>query len=78
MTPNDDCVPALALAEPPERNGRPRRIDHAAVQRAAYDLLRAVGADVAAEALEETPRRVADGYAGYPPAAVPADHLPER
>ncbi len=38
----------------------PRRIDHAGVRRAVRDLLRALGAD--AEALEETPRRVADAY----------------
>ena len=63
MNVNDDCVAALALAEPPEPDTRLRRVNHAAVQRAAYDLLRAVGADVEAEALEETPRRVADAYA---------------
>jgi len=39
-----------------------RVVDHAAVESAARDLLRAVGADVDAEALEETPRRVADAY----------------
>jgi GTP cyclohydrolase IA len=42
---------------------RPRRIDHGAVEHAAANLLRALGADVDAEALEETPRRVADAYA---------------
>jgi len=42
---------------------RQRRIDHGAVERAAADLLRALGADVDAGALEETPRRVADAYA---------------
>jgi GTP cyclohydrolase I len=40
-----------------------RGIDRDAVERAAADLLRALGADVDAEALEETPRRVADAYA---------------
>jgi GTP cyclohydrolase IA len=40
-----------------------RRIDRSAVERAAADLLRALGADVDAAALEETPRRVADAYA---------------
>jgi len=40
-----------------------RRIDYGAVERAAADLLRALGADVDADALEETPRRVADAYA---------------
>jgi hypothetical protein len=37
-----------------------RQIDHGAVQRAAADLLRALGADVDAVALQEPPRRVAD------------------
>ena len=40
-----------------------RRIDRGAVELAAADLLRALGADVDAGALEETPRRVADAYA---------------
>jgi GTP cyclohydrolase I len=40
-----------------------REIDHAGVQRAARELLRALGADVDGEALAETPRRVADAYA---------------
>jgi GTP cyclohydrolase IA len=39
-----------------------RVIDHAGVQRAARDLLQALGADVDADALQETPRRVADAY----------------
>jgi GTP cyclohydrolase IA len=39
-----------------------RRLDRDAVERAAADLLRAVGADVESEALAETPRRVADAY----------------
>jgi len=38
-----------------------REIDHDGV-RAAGDLLRALGADVDAEGLEDTPRRVADAY----------------
>jgi GTP cyclohydrolase IA len=42
---------------------RQRRIDRGAVERAAAGLLRALGAGVDAEALEETPRRVADAYA---------------
>jgi GTP cyclohydrolase IA len=40
-----------------------RRVDHVAVERAAADLLRALGADLDADALGETPRRVADAYA---------------
>jgi len=63
MTANDRRASPLALATPPDSGTHPRRIDHAAVQRAAGDLLRAVGADVDSEALEETPRRVADAYA---------------
>jgi GTP cyclohydrolase IA len=63
MTVNDHSVSALALAEPPRADTQLRRIDQAAVQRAARDLLRAVGADVDSDALEETPRRVADAYA---------------
>jgi GTP cyclohydrolase I len=39
-----------------------RRVDHHAVERAAAELLRALGADVDAQTLEETPRRVADAY----------------
>jgi GTP cyclohydrolase I len=63
MTVNDHRVSALGLAEPPDPYVQPRRVDRAAVQRAARELLRAVGADVDAAALEETPRRVADAYA---------------
>jgi GTP cyclohydrolase I len=63
MTVNDHRVSALEPAGPPDPYIQPRRVDHAAVQRAARELLRAVGADVDAEALEETPRRVADAYA---------------
>ena len=63
MTVNDHCGSALALAGPPDPDTHPRPVDHAAVQRAARELLRAVGADVDGAALEETPRRVADAYA---------------
>jgi GTP cyclohydrolase I len=63
MTLNHQPVAALALAEPPSGDPDARRIDHDAVQRAARDLLRALGADVDADALEETPRRIADAYA---------------
>ena len=63
MSLKDPRVSALALAEPPARQAEARQIDHDAVQRAARDLLRALGADVDAEALEETPRRVAEAYA---------------
>ena len=63
MTLKDQRVSALALAEPVPADAGARRIDHEAVQRAARDLLRALGSDVDDEALEETPRRVADAYA---------------
>jgi GTP cyclohydrolase IA len=59
MSAYDHGGAALALAEPPDC----RRIDRDAVQRAARELLRALGADVDGGALEETPRRVADAYA---------------
>jgi GTP cyclohydrolase IA len=62
MTANDHRVSRLALAEPADPDTHTRRVDHAAVQRAARELLRAVGADVDADALVETPRRVADAY----------------
>ena len=39
-----------------------RRIDHEGVRRAAQDLLRALGADLDSEPLQDTPRRVADAY----------------
>ena len=54
---------ALTLAEPTRPEAEGRRIDHAAVERAARDLLRGLGADVEAEGLEETPRRVAEAFA---------------
>jgi GTP cyclohydrolase I len=63
MTLKDPRASALALAEPVPAGAEARRIDHDAVQRAARDLLRALGADVDAGTLEETPRRVADAYA---------------
>jgi GTP cyclohydrolase I len=59
MTAYDHGGAALALAKPPGS----RRIDHDAVQCAARELLRALGADVDGGPLEETPRRVADAYA---------------
>jgi GTP cyclohydrolase I len=63
MTVNDHRLGELALIANGRVNGDHRRIDRGAVERAAADLLRALGADVDAEALEETPRRVADAYA---------------
>jgi GTP cyclohydrolase I len=49
----------LALVGPA---AAPRGIDHPALQRAAGELLRALGADLEADGLRETPRRVADAY----------------
>jgi len=64
MTVSDHRLAELGLAANGRVNGNhPRHIDRGAVERAAADLLRALGADVDAEALEETPRRVADAYA---------------
>jgi GTP cyclohydrolase I len=63
MTVNDHRLDEVALIANGRINGNHRRIDRGAVERAAADLLRALGADVDAEALEETPRRVADAYA---------------
>ena len=40
-----------------------REIDHEGARRAAGDLLRALGADLDAEGLRDTPRRMADAYA---------------
>jgi GTP cyclohydrolase I len=54
---------SLALAVPSASGPRARAIDHDAVQRAARELLCALGADVDSESLRETPRRVADAYA---------------
>jgi GTP cyclohydrolase I len=64
MTVNDHRLDELVLAANGRVNGsHQRRIDRSAVERAAAELLRALGADVDAEPLAETPRRVADAYA---------------
>ena len=63
MGPTQERVAGLALAPPPKDLAPARDIDHVAVQRAARDLLRALGTDVDADGLEDTPRRVADAYA---------------
>ena len=60
MTPTDTH---LALAEPPGSGELHREIDHAAARRAASDLLHALGADLDANGLQDTPRRMADAYA---------------
>jgi GTP cyclohydrolase IA len=63
MTVNEHRGSALALAGPPGPDSDLRRVDHNALQRAARELLRALGVDPDADALDETPRRVADAYA---------------
>jgi GTP cyclohydrolase I len=63
MTPTDSNVAGLALAAPVASRGSYREIDHRGAQRAARDLLCALGADVDSEELKDTPRRVADAYA---------------
>ena len=64
MNVNENGGSPLSLTErPASPHAQPGRVDHAAVQSAARQLLRAVGADVDAKALEDTPRRVADAYA---------------
>jgi GTP cyclohydrolase I len=62
MTSRQHRGPALALAPGSPSSGAPREIDHAAVQQAARELLRALGTNVDGEALQETPRRMADAY----------------
>jgi GTP cyclohydrolase I len=52
---------ALALVDDGELPER--RIDHDALRRGIQDVLRALGADIGAEGLRETPRRVAEAYA---------------
>jgi GTP cyclohydrolase IA len=63
MTSHHHRGPGLALAPASPSHAAVREIDHAAVQRAARELLRALGTDVDDESLTETPRRMADAYA---------------
>jgi GTP cyclohydrolase IA len=63
MSSNDHNVDGLALVEGVFDSASRRRIDLEPVERAARDLLRALGTDVDLGALEETPRRVAEAYA---------------
>jgi GTP cyclohydrolase I len=53
----------MALVAPPEADEAVRSIDADAAQRAAADLLLALGADLGDEGLRETPRRMAAAYA---------------
>jgi GTP cyclohydrolase I len=62
MTSHHDRGPRLALAPASQNHAAPREIDYAAAQRASRELLLALGADVDGEALQETPRRMADAY----------------
>jgi GTP cyclohydrolase I len=63
MTTNHNGGPVLVAAEAPETRAGRRPVDRARAQRAARELLDALGADVDSEGLLETPRRVADAYA---------------
>jgi len=53
----------MSLVAPPEPDEAVRSIDANAAQRAAADLLLALGADLSDEGLRETPRRMAAAYA---------------
>jgi GTP cyclohydrolase I len=63
MTTSDLGLHALTEPMPVDPDRARRTIDHDGVQRAARDLMLALGADVSSEALHDTPRRVADAYA---------------
>lgn len=58
----------MALEKVSQTNGtdllpdRPRRVDRGAAQRAAAELLAALGADLDSDGLRETPRRMVDAY----------------
>lgn len=79
MTLTHSHAAGLALAAPLATRDSHREIDHQGVQRAAHELLLALGADVESASLKDTPapgrrrvRRAAD------PAAFPSYNLPER
>jgi GTP cyclohydrolase IA len=63
MSSHQHRRPELALAPASSSQAAARQIDHAAVEQASRELLRALGTDVDAESLSETPRRMADAYA---------------
>src|SRR3954454_4957091 len=63
MTSLPQYVARLVPARPNDSDDAGREIDHAGAQRAARDLLRALGADLDSDGLRETPRRMADAYA---------------
>jgi GTP cyclohydrolase I len=62
MASTHPSVAGLAPATLSQSLASRRRIDHAAVQLAARELLCALGADIDSESLQDTPRRVADAY----------------
>ena len=62
MTSHHDRGPDSRWHQHHRATPQPREIDYAAVQRASRELLLALGADVDGEALQETPRRMADAY----------------
>jgi GTP cyclohydrolase I len=62
MTSSHPQTSALALAPAASTGASRREIDHAHVQRAAAQLLLALGADIETDALKGTPRRMADAY----------------
>ena len=63
MTSSPFLAADSPLAEPATGDVPSRAIDHAGVERAARDLLRALGSDVEDDGLRETPRRVAEAFA---------------
>ena len=63
MTSNNGRRAGLALAAPLASHDSPREIDRPRAQRAARELLLALGADVESSGLQDTPRRMADAYA---------------
>jgi GTP cyclohydrolase IA len=63
MTANHNGRAALAALSPVDQGTGRRPVDRVAARRAALELLRAIGADVESDGLQETPRRVADAYA---------------
>jgi GTP cyclohydrolase IA len=67
MTTSRNGGPALVAEDAPETHAGRRAVDHARAQRAARELLLALGADVDSDGLLETPRRVADAYAELSP-----------
>ena len=62
MTSTPSHAAGLALATPLATGDSRREIDHQGVQRAARELLLALGADIDSVGLKDTPRRVADAY----------------